>query len=168
MIVCVNGVVFGGGVGLIVCCDIVIGVEGVKFGFIEVKFGLVLVVILFYVIIVIGLCQVCWLFFIGEFFDVVVVVCIGLLYEVVLCEQLDEVVQCVFGFFGKVGLVVQVEVKMLVLGMVVLDEVGVEWIDEENVVLIVWLCVLVEGQEGLGVFLGKCVVVWVVQLFVLY
>ena len=41
----VNGAAFGGGVGLIACCDIAIGVEGAKFGLTEVKLGLVPAVI---------------------------------------------------------------------------------------------------------------------------
>ncbi|HVJ62455.1 MAG TPA: enoyl-CoA hydratase-related protein, partial [Tahibacter sp.] len=37
----VNGAAYGGGVGLIACCDIAIGVESAKFSLSEVKLGLV-------------------------------------------------------------------------------------------------------------------------------
>ena len=37
----VQGAAFGGGVGLVACCDIAIGVEGAKFALSEVKLGLV-------------------------------------------------------------------------------------------------------------------------------
>ena len=50
----VNGSAYGGGVGLIACCDIAIGIEGAKFALSEVKLGLVPAVISPYVIAVIG------------------------------------------------------------------------------------------------------------------
>ena len=46
----VNGAAYGGGVGLIACCDIAIGVEATKFSLSEVKLGLVPAVISPYVI----------------------------------------------------------------------------------------------------------------------
>ena len=50
----VNGSAYGGGVGLVACCDIAIGVEGAKFSLSEVKLGLVPAVISPYVIAAIG------------------------------------------------------------------------------------------------------------------
>src|SRR5512141_1220753 len=50
----VNGAAYGGGVGLVACCDIAIGVEGAKFSLSEVKLGLVPAVIAPYVIAAIG------------------------------------------------------------------------------------------------------------------
>lgn len=44
----------GGGVGLVLCCDIVVVFEVVFFVFFEVKLGLVLVVISLYVIVKMG------------------------------------------------------------------------------------------------------------------
>src|ERR1700741_2362272 len=46
----VNGAAYGGGVGLVACCDIAIGVDTAKFGLTEVKLGLVPAVISPYVI----------------------------------------------------------------------------------------------------------------------
>lgn len=161
IIVCVYGVVFGGGVGLVVCCDIVIVSISVCFGLIESWFGLLLVVIFLYVIDVIGLCQVCCWFVIGEYFDVEIVLCIGLVYQLIEFECIDEVVQCQFSFFDKVGLIVLFLVKDLVCWVLVGCDCDV--FDCDNVVLIVCLWVLVEGQEGLGVFLDKCVFYWVIQ-----
>lgn len=37
----VNGAAYGGGVGLVACCDIAVGVDSAKFGLTEVKLGLV-------------------------------------------------------------------------------------------------------------------------------
>ena len=50
----VNGNVFGGGVGLIACCDIAIGVATAKFSLSEVRLGLVPATISPYVIAAIG------------------------------------------------------------------------------------------------------------------
>lgn len=158
----VNGAAFGGGVGLIACCDIAIGVEGAKFGLTEVKLGLVPAVISPYVIAAIGLRQARRLFLTGEFFDAAAAARIGLLHEAVPREQLDEAVQRVLGFLGKAGPVAQAEAKTLALGMAGLDEAAAERIDEENAALIARLRVSAEGQEGLGAFLGKRAAAWVV------
>ncbi|MGN6235577.1 enoyl-CoA hydratase-related protein [Dyella sp.] len=158
----VNGAAFGGGVGLIACCDIAIGVEGAKFGLTEVKLGLVPAVISPYVITAIGLRQARRLFLTGEFFDAAAAARIGLLHEAVPREQLDEAVQRVLGFLGKAGPVAQAEAKTLALGMAGLDESAAERIDEENAALIARLRVSAEGQEGLGAFLGKRAAAWVV------
>ncbi|MCP1374608.1 enoyl-CoA hydratase-related protein [Dyella lutea] len=158
----VNGAAFGGGVGLIACCDIAIGVEGAKFGLTEVKLGLVPAVISPYVIAAIGVRQARRLFLTGEFFDAAAAARIGLLHEAVPREQLDEAVQRVLGFLGKAGPVAQAEAKTLALGMAGLDEAAAERIDEENAALIARLRVSAEGQEGLGAFLGKRAAAWVV------
>ena len=158
----VNGAAFGGGVGLIACCDIAIGVEGAKFGLTEVKLGLVPAVISPYVIAAIGLRQARRLFLTGEFFDAAAAARIGLLHEAVPREQLDEAGQRVLGFLGKAGPVAQAEAKTLALGIAGLDEAAAERIDEENAALIARLRVSAEGQEGLGAFLGKRAAAWVV------
>jgi len=157
----VNGAAFGGGVGLIACCDIAIGVEGAKFGLTEVKLGLVPAVISPYVIAAIGLRQARRLFLTGEFFDAAAAQRIGLLHEAVPHEQLDAAVQRVLGLLGKAGPVAQAEAKTLALGMAGLDETGAQKLDEENAALIARLRVSAEGQEGLGAFLGKRSAAWV-------
>lgn len=157
----VNGAAFGGGVGLIACCDIAIGVEGAKFGLTEVKLGLVPAVISPCVIAAIGLRQARRLFLTGEFFDATAATHIGLLHQAVPREQLDEAVARVLGLLGKAGPVAQAEAKTLALGMAGLDEAGAEKVDEENAALIARLRVSAEGQEGLGAFLDKRAPAWV-------
>ncbi len=53
-IACVNGAAFGGGVGLVACCDIAIASASAKFCLSEVRLGLVPSVISPYVIAAIG------------------------------------------------------------------------------------------------------------------
>jgi len=157
----VNGAAFGGGVGLVACCDIAIGVEGAKLGLTEVKLGLVPAVISPYVIAAIGLRQARRLFLTGELFDAAAAQRIGLLHDVVPREQLDEAVQRTLGLLGKAGPLAQGEAKRLALGMAGLDEASAEEIDRENAALIARLRVSVEGQEGLGAFLAKRAPAWI-------
>src|SRR2546430_434007 len=65
----VNGAAYGGGVGLVACCDIAIGTESAKFALSEVKLGLVPAVISPYVVAAIGLRQARRYFTSGEVFD---------------------------------------------------------------------------------------------------
>ncbi|HET6431227.1 enoyl-CoA hydratase/isomerase family protein [Dyella sp.] len=157
----VNGAAFGGGVGLIACCDIAIGVDGSKFGLTEVKLGLVPAVISPYVIAAIGLRQARRLFLTGEFFDATTAARIGLLHEAVPAAQLDAAVERVLGFLAKAGPVAQSEAKTLALDTAGLDQAGAEQLDEKNAALIARLRVSAEGQEGLGAFLAKRAPAWI-------
>src|SRR3712207_3621961 len=65
---CVNGSAFGGGVGLVACCDIVIAAEGARFGFSEVKLGIIPGVIARYVVPQIGASHARALFVSGQRF----------------------------------------------------------------------------------------------------
>jgi methylglutaconyl-CoA hydratase len=156
----VNGAAFGGGVGLVACCDIAIGVDGAKFGLTEVKLGLVPAVISPYVIAAIGLRQARRLFLTGELFDAAAAQRVGLLHDVVPREQLDEAVQRTLGLLGKAGPLAQGEAKRLALGMAGLNEASAEKVDRENAALIARLRVSAEGQEGLGAFLAKRAPAW--------
>ncbi|KRE95019.1 enoyl-CoA hydratase [Frateuria sp. Soil773] len=156
----VNGAAYGGGVGLVACCDIAIGVDGAKFGLTEVKLGLVPAVISPYVIAAIGLRQARRLFLTGETFDAAAAMRIGLLHQVVAAEALDDAVQATLRLLAKAGPLAQAEAKRLALGMAGLDEAQAERIDRDNAALIARLRVSAEGQEGLGAFLAKRAPAW--------
>lgn len=151
----VNGAAYGGGVGLIACCDIAIGVDSARFGLTEVKLGLVPAVISPYVIHAIGLRHARRLFLTGELFDAATAQDIGLLHRCVPAEQLDEAVDGTLALLAKAGPVAQAEAKQLALRMAGATEVDAERIDRDNAALIARLRVSDEGQEGLGAFLGK-------------
>ena len=85
----VHGAAFGGGVGLVACCDIAIGVPEAKFGLTESKLGLLPAVISPYVIAAIGTRQARRWFATAEIFDAATALQIGLLHQVVPAEQLD-------------------------------------------------------------------------------
>jgi len=151
----VNGAAYGGGVGLVACCDIAIGVEGAKFSLSEVKLGLVPAVISPYVIAAIGLRQSRRFFVSGEIFDATVAARIGLLHESVAADQLDAAVDRVVHFLGKGGPLAQAEAKQLALRVGGVTRESAERLDVENAKLIAHLRVSAEGQSGLVAFLEK-------------
>lgn len=156
----VNGPAYGGGVGLIACCDIAIGVTTARFGLTEVKLGLVPAVISPYVIAAIGLRHARRLFLTGEVFDAALATEIGLLHQAVDAENLDETVYALLKQLGKAGPHAQLEAKKLAFGMHGFTEREARRVDQENAALIARLRVSQEGQEGLSTFLDKRTPAW--------
>lgn len=151
----VNGSAYGGGVGLVACCDIAIGVDNAKFSLSEVKLGLVPAVISPYVVAAIGLRHARRLFISGEVFDAVQAARIDLLHEAVAPEQLDAAVERALHFMAKGGPVAQAEAKQLALRIGGMTRESAERADIENAALIARLRVSAEGQHGLSSFLDK-------------
>lgn len=157
----VNGSAYGGGVGLVACCDIAIGVAGAKFSLSEVKLGLVPAVISPYVVAAIGARQARRLFLSAEVIDAGEAQRLGLLHECVPGEQLDKAVERSLHWLGKGGPVAQHEAKKLALGMAGMTPEWADRVDAENAALIARLRVSEEGQEGLAAFLDKRAPGWV-------
>jgi methylglutaconyl-CoA hydratase len=157
----VNGSAYGGGVGLVACCDIAIGVEGAKFSLSEVKLGLVPAVISPYVINAIGPRQARRLFLTAEVIDGAEALRIGLLHQCVPGAELDEAVQRALHWLGKGGPQAQAEAKRLALAAGGMTEAEAAVVDADNAALIARLRVSTEGQEGLTAFLDKRAAGWV-------
>jgi len=151
----VNGSAYGGGVGLVACCDIAIGVEGAKFALSEVKLGLVPATIAPYVLQAIGPRQARRLFVSAEIFDAAEATRIGLLHQCVPAGQLDEAVDRQLHFLAKGGPVAQHEAKQLALRSAGMTMESAARVDTENAGLIARLRVSPEGQQGLSAFLDK-------------
>ena len=151
----VNGSAYGGGVGLIACCDIAIGVDGAKFSLSEAKLGLVPAVISPYVVAAIGVRQARRLFVSAEVFDAAEALRIGLLHQTVPAAELDASVERNLHFLAKCGPLAQAEAKRLALGVAGITVESAATIDAANADLIARLRVSTEGQEGLGAFLDK-------------
>jgi len=149
----VHGAAFGGGVGLVACCDIAIGAEGVKFGLTESRLGLLPAVISPYVIAAIGAREARRWFATAEVFDAAQAQRIGLLHEVVEPDALDAAVDRQIALLLKAGPIASAQAKSLVR--------DIAWqrdrdaIDAANADLIAKLRVSPEGQEGLSAFLDK-------------
>ena len=151
----VNGSAYGGGVGLIACCDIAIGIEGTKFALSEVKLGLVPAVISPYVVAAIGQRQARRMFLTGEVFSAEEALRMGLLHQCVAATELDATVDRSLHWLGKGGPLAQNEAKQLALRLSGMTRALAEQIDRDNAKLIARLRVSAEGQEGLSAFLDK-------------
>jgi methylglutaconyl-CoA hydratase len=158
----VNGSAYGGGVGLVACCDVAIGVDGAKFSLSEVKLGLVPAVISPYVIAAIGARQARRLFLTAEVVDAAEAQRIGLLHQCVPGAELDAAVDRCLHWLGKGGAIAQREAKALAQRLGGFDASTAARHDDENAGLIARLRVSPEGQEGLGAFLDKRAPGWVV------
>ena len=159
----VNGSAYGGGVGLVACCDIAIAVDGAKFSLSEVKLGLVPAVISPYVIAAIGVRQARKFFISGEVFDATTAARIGLLHDAVEPAQLDAAVERTLHFLTKGGPLAQAEAKQLALRVGGMTRDSAQRIDAENAELIARLRVSAEGQAGLAAFLDKRAPDWARQ-----
>jgi methylglutaconyl-CoA hydratase len=151
----VHGSAFGGGVGLIACCDVALASSEAKFGLTEVKLGLVPAVISPYVIDAIGARQAVRLFQTAETFDAARALAIGLVHEVVAPTELDGAVQRQLDLLAKAGPQAMREAKALAQRVAGRVEDRRRLLDEENAALIARLRVSREGQEGLSAFLDK-------------
>ncbi len=86
----VHGHAFGGGVGLIACCDIAVASVGAHFSLAEVKLGLIPATISPFVIEAIGARQARRLFLTAERFDASAAMGFGLIHEISPGDRLDE------------------------------------------------------------------------------
>lgn len=151
----VNGSAFGGGIGLIACCDIAIATKEAKFGLTEVRLGLVPATISPYVIEAIGMRQARRFFLTGEIFDADTAMRIGLVHQVVTAKQLDAAVESQLALLRAAGPTAVSEAKALIHRIAHPDFKRQRELDEINADLIARLRVSKEGQEGLGAFLEK-------------
>ncbi|PZO64126.1 MAG: enoyl-CoA hydratase [Pseudoxanthomonas suwonensis] len=154
----VHGAAFGGGVGLIACCDIAIGVPEARFGLTEARLGLLPAVISPYVIRAIGSRSARRYFATAERFDASEALRIGLLHQVVDAAQLDAAVQRQLDLLRKAGPLATASAKQLVRD--VLAHADTDRHDADNAALIARLRVSPEGQEGIGAFLEKRPAAW--------
>ncbi|GGZ60885.1 enoyl-CoA hydratase [Lysobacter xinjiangensis] len=155
----VQGAAFGGGVGLVACCDIAIATANAKFGLTEARLGLLPAVISPYVIEAIGERQARRWFATAEMFDAATAHRIGLLHELVDDEAaLDAAVQRQIDLLLKAGPVAAAGAKALVRR--VAARTDRDRLDADNAALIAALRVSPEGQEGLGAFLDKRTPAW--------
>ncbi len=154
----VHGAAFGGGVGLIACCDIAIGVPEAKFGLTESKLGLLPAVISPYVIASIGTRQARRWFATAELFDAATALQIGLLHQVIAMEELDAAVQRQVELLLKAGPLAAAGAKSLVASVVAEPDGHRQ--DQANAALIARLRTSPEGQEGLSAFLDKRPPAW--------
>ena len=89
----IHGAALGGGAGLTACCDLVVAGESARFGFTEVKLGLIPAIIGQYVIPKIGVGHARAMFISGERFTAERAFEIGLVHAITGDDQLDATVR---------------------------------------------------------------------------
>jgi methylglutaconyl-CoA hydratase len=146
----VNGGAYGGGVGLIACADIAIGVSGAKFALTEVKFGIVPAVISPYVVAAIGERQARRWFLTAMSIDAQNANEMGLLHEVVEPTELDIVIERYIEMLLQGGPRAQSAAKKLVRDVQLLSD---SELPRHTGTLLAELRSSTEGKEGLGAFL---------------
>ena len=158
----VQGAAFGGGVGLVACCDIAIAADSARFGLTESRLGLLPAVISPYVIAAIGPRQARRWFATGEHFDALTAQQMGLVHQVVPADALDAAVQTQLNLLGKAGPIAAASAKVLVREVHAAggDRDG---LDRANAGLIAALRASDEGREGLSAFLEKRPPRWVAK-----
>lgn len=158
----VQGAAYGGGVGLVACCDIAIASKRASFCLSEVKLGLIPAVISPYVVAAIGSRAARRYFLTADAFDSSEALRIGLVHAVVEEEQLQATVYTLFQQLRKNGPLAMAAAKDLVamLASGPLDNAMVVATAE----LIADLRASAEGREGLSAFLEKRQPAWVRNL----
>lgn len=154
----VNGTCFGGGMGLISCCDIVVSVDAAQFAFTEVKLGIVPAVISAYVAPKIGAAAARRYFLTAEIFGPEEARRLGLVHEVTPASGLDPKVAGIAAAILKNGPAAVATAKALIPQ--VLSKSRTDAI-EFTASLISRVRTSPEGQEGLGAFLEKRKPSWI-------
>lgn len=151
----INGPAYGGGLGLIACCDIAIASSTATFAFTEVRLGLIPAVISPYILNAIGPRQTRRLFLTAEPVSADEALQLGLVHQAVEPKRLDEAVERQIALLLKGGPMAQAECKHLLRCF---DG------DEMDADLAAWIAELrasPEGQAGLSAFLEKRKPPWI-------
>lgn len=159
-VVRVNGPAFGGGVGLVACCDIAIASERACFAFTEVRLGLVPAVISPYIIAAIGARRARRYFLAAGTISAAEAKQIGLVHEVVPGARLDDAVADEVTRLLKGGPRALAACKELIGGHGVTGTSSRRALKIRTAQLIAQLRVSDEGQEGLNAFLEKRLPDW--------
>ena len=154
----VQGAAFGGGVGLVACCDIAIASEAASFSLSEVKLGLIPAVISPYVVAAMGPGAARRFILTAERFSAPQALALGLVHEVVPADRLEETGQKVLDHLTQGGPRAQADAKDLVLSLAgrPIDRALVE----ETAERIARIRVGEEAREGLAAFLEKRKAEW--------
>lgn len=158
----VQGAAYGGGVGLVACCDIAVGTHNASFSLSEVKLGLIPAVISPYVIAAIGERAAHRYFLTAERFDAAEGFRLGLLHELVASDDdMDEKINGICDALLQGGPLAHFEAKALI------SAVSNRPIDDaviaDTAKRIARVRASAEGKEGLSAFLDKRKSRWIVE-----
>ena len=151
----VNGSAFGGGLGLIACCDIAVAADHARFALTECRLGLAPAVISPYLYRRIGEVHCRRYFLTGERFDADHARHIGLVHEQVPASELEDTVTRLCTALLKGGPAAAEQCKKLVFHAAGQAADRQLELDQYTARLIARLRVSGEGQEGMSAFLQK-------------
>ena len=148
----VQGAAFGGGVGLVSCCDIALASEKASFCLSEVKLGLVPAVISPYVIAAIGARQAQRYFLSAERFDAQTAFSLGLVQQLTSADNLEQVADSLITTLLQNSPQALKACKKLIQAV---DGAINAQLRDMTTTLIAELRASPEGKEGLSAFLEK-------------
>jgi methylglutaconyl-CoA hydratase len=155
----VHGSAFGGGVGLVACCDIAIGTPDATFALSEAKLGLVPGAISPYVIEAIGARAARRYFLTAERFAAAEAFRLGLLHDLAQLNEIDARINELLGFLVTAGPRAQAEAKQLIRAVAhrPIDASVISGTAQR----IARVRATPEAREGMAAFLGKRRASWV-------
>jgi methylglutaconyl-CoA hydratase len=155
----VHGAAYGGGVGLVACCDIAFAAQEATFALSEAKLGLIPATISPYVIEAIGARMARRYFLTAERFDAAEAYRIGLVHDIVLQENLDGRINELLGALLVAGPRAQAESKALIRAVAnrPIDDAVIA----DSAARIARVRSTPEAKEGVAAFLGKRRAAWV-------
>jgi len=148
----VNGSAIGGGMGLVSCCDIVVAVDTAKFGFSEVRLGLVPAVISPFVLRKIGPSKSRELFLTAERFEADAALNMGLVHKVVTEQELDTSVASYVQQLLKGAPGAQADAKRLIREV---EASNMSDLRDFTTEMFAHRLLSDEGQEGIAAFLER-------------
>lgn len=155
----VQGAAFGGGVGLVACCDMAVAAREAQFCLSEVRLGLIPAVISPYVVQAIGARAARRYFLTAERFDAAEAHHLGLVSQVVDADDLDETVATLTGHLLKGGPHAIAAAKDLITAV---NDRPIEMpVVEDTARRIAQQRASAEGREGVAAFLEKRAAAWV-------
>jgi methylglutaconyl-CoA hydratase len=156
----VQGAAYGGGVGLVACCDVAVATQNATFSLSEARLGLIPAVISPYVVAAIGERAARRYFLTGERFEAAEAWRLGLVHDIAPDEsELDEKVGAIVDAMLSCSPAAQKEAKELiraVAGRPVTSEIA-----QDTAERIAKLRASPEGREGVAAFLEKRRPSWV-------
>lgn len=155
----VQGAAFGGGVGLVACCDMAVAAREAQFCLSEVRLGLIPAVISPYVVQAIGARAARRYFLTAERFDANEAHHLGLVSEVVDGEKLDETIAALAGHLLRGGPHAIAAAKDLIAAV---NDRPIEMpVVEDTARRIAQQRASAEGREGVAAFLEKRAAAWI-------
>ncbi|MCA3261104.1 MAG: enoyl-CoA hydratase/isomerase family protein [Telmatospirillum sp.] len=149
----VHGAAFGGGVGLVACCDIAIAAHGAQFCLSEARLGLIPAVISPYVVRAMTARAARRYFLTAETFTAAEALGLGLVHRVVAADTLDASIEAMLLLLLAAGPTAQAECKTLIAA--VSDKPIDDAMVADTAQCIARIRVSQEGRAGIAAFLDK-------------